>query len=276
MKVFTKKQIVFLLICFVMLQGTCSVSAANEENTSKSDNFIIGIESPYFFNGISGTQYIFFGRPTCLECVTFEPHLTSYLDRSGWVVYYFNTAYWKDNPRYDQILEQYHVTAVPALVKTMNGEFRDLYQFDPDAGEEDIQTQLDAFFGGSKSKLFPVTSQSNFPVQFHDYLLTLTFFLMCFNVGYLMCKRKAIISTQLSPLLWTAINATLIMILHFTVASIGFGFALYYEAAPATDLFAKIGTYTWLIITPLLYFVLLGQCLTIKIKRDARAKATEE
>lgn len=265
-----------LLICCVLLLCTCSVSAAQEESAGKPDASIIGIETSYFFNDLYGTHYIYFGRPTCLECVTFEPHLESYLDRSGWVVYYYNTAYWKDDPMYDQIMERYHVAAVPVLVKTVNGAFRELYQFDPDAGEAEIQTQLDAFFGGAKARLFPVTTQSGFPVQFHDYLFTLTFALMCFNVGSLFYRRKALICGRGSSLLWIIINATLIMVLHGMIAGFGFGFALQYEAAPATGLFAQLGTWTWLLVTPLLYFVLIGQCVSIKIKRDAGAETPEQ
>ena len=59
------------------------------------------------------------------------------------------------------------------------------------------------------------------------------------------------------------INSTMLIILHGMIAGFGFSFALTYEANPDPSLFAKIGQYTWLIITPILYLVIIFKCISL-------------
>ena len=153
----------------VTITGYATTGTDNESTSSaQTSGRIIGISSQYFFNNLHGRYYIYFGRPTCVSCVEFASYLEKYLDESGWVVYYFDTEYWKDNPRYDLILEKYQVTTVPLLVETMDGEFRSYYEFDPDASDAEIASQLDNLFAKRGSPLFPVTTQKNFPLHFDD------------------------------------------------------------------------------------------------------------
>lgn len=256
-----------LLICFTVALLIVNVSATNDDSPVPEQERIIGIATSHFFNDIYGTFYIYFGRPTCPECIEFEPHLLEFLEENNQVVYYYNTSYWKEDSQYDQILAKYHVDSVPLLVKTVNGEYRDIYQFDPDVTDEETKSQLEDFFI-KRSNLFPVTEKGNFPVQFHDYLFTFTFVIMCINACYLVLKQKELaVSARRSPLAWIVVNSTLLFALHIAIAGFGFGFAVQYEATPTTSLFSKVGTYTWLTITPLLYFITLGLAIKIKIKQ---------
>ena len=261
-----RKVIKWLIIFFVAMQLTMNAFATNNVSLAANQEQIIGIETSYFFNDLLGTFFIYFGRPTCPSCVEFEPHLMEALEDNNQVVYYYNTSYWKDDSQYDRILSKYHVNSVPLLVKIVNGEYRDAYQFDPDASADETRIQLDNFFI-KRSTLFPVTGEKNFPVQFHNYLFT--FMIMCSNVCYIALKQKDLSGDGHRPALaWIVVNSTLLFALHIAIAGFGFGFAMQYEASPATGLFAKVGTYTWLTLTPLLYFITLGLAIKIKIKQN--------
>lgn len=263
-----KRLISFCLSLAVLTCFGVSAFAAEAITSAAPEKYMIDIETSYFFNDVIGTYYIYFGCPTCLECTEFEPYLLDALENNNQVVYYYNTSYWKDDPRYDSVISEYHVYSVPLLVKMVDGEYRGTYQFDPDASAEETKMQLDDFFI-KKSTLFPVTGERNFPIQFHDYLFTLTFFMMCTNVCYLILKQKDLAASgRKSPLGWIAVNSTLLFALHIAIAGFGFGFAMQYEASPPSDLVAKIGKYTWLTVTPILYFIILGLAVKIILKQD--------
>ena len=226
------------------------------------------VDPSHFSKDIYGTGYIYFGCPACPDCSEFEPYLLDVLEDSNQIVYYYDTSTRTEDTQYqdDYILKSYHVDSVPMLVKTVNGEYRERYQFDPDATAEETTTQLQSFIH-QNSEIFPVTER-NFPVQFHDYLFVYTFLIMCLNACYVALKQKELVMRQSgSPLIWIVVNSTLLLALHIAIAGFGFGFAMQYEATPSTSLFAKIGTYTWLIPTPLLYLTVLVLAIKIKVKR---------
>lgn len=262
----------WLLVCLVVVQLIVGASAASGDDPAADRERIIGIETPYFFNDLRGTFYIYFGSPNCQECAQFEPHLLEALEAKGQVVYHYDTAYWKDDGLYDKTLSNYHVDQVPLLVKTVDGEYRDAYRFDPDTTAEETATQLDAFLI-ERSDLFPVTTKEGFPMRFHDYLLAFTSIIMCVNACYVVWKRKDLAAMgHGSPLAWIVVSSTLLLALHIAIAGFGFGFALQYEAGPAPGLLAKVGTYTWLVVTPLLYVVVLGFAVKIMTKRTKSEK----
>ncbi len=62
------------------------------------------------------------------------------------VVYYYNPSYWKNGSQYDRILSKYHVNSVPLLVKMVDEEYRDAYQFDPDATKENFHETILAYY----------------------------------------------------------------------------------------------------------------------------------
>lgn len=262
-----KKFVKWVLVYLVAAQLIVNVSAANEDNSGANSERMIEIETSHFFNDISGMFYIYFSDSTCPECVEFEPYLLECIEHNNQVVYHYDLSYWREDAEHDRILSKYHVDSVPLLVKTMNGEYRDAYRFDPDATADETKAQLDEFVL-EKSSLFPVTEEKNFPIQFHDYLFTFTFMIMCINLCYLAFKQKDLVTrVNGSPLVWIVVNSTLLFALHIAIAGFGFGFAMQYEANPSTSLFSTIGTHTWLIITPLLYFITLGLALKTKIKQ---------
>ena len=151
---------------------------------------IIGITNITFFDDMPGTFYVYFGRPTCPNCVVFEGHLNEILQNNRWVVYYFNTAYWKEDSRYDNILRKYKIDGVPTLVKVVDKELVDTFHFNENLNDQEIATELDGFFGEKTSGLFPVTSADNYPIQFSDNLHCFTFILMLIDVLFICFRRK--------------------------------------------------------------------------------------
>lgn len=71
------------------------------------------------------------------------------------------------------------------------------------------------------------------------------------------------------------INSTMLIILHGMIAGFGFSFELTYEANPDPSLFAKIGQYTWLIITPILYLVIIFKCISLIVAIAERKNNSE-
>lgn len=224
----------------------------------ETDGTITGIESMIFFDDLPGTFYVYFGRPTCPECVDFENHLNAFLETNPWTVYYVNTAYWKENPRFDSILRRYHVDGVPALVEIVDGDYSKDYRFRPDDSGEQIGEQLQEFFKSPGQRIYAVTSKSNYPIQFDSKLHAFTFFLMSGNLLYLFLKRKHLAERGNSMAVLAVMgNSTLLYALHRAIAGFGFNFAMRYEAGPAPGIWAAIGRYTWLTVTPIFYLIIM-------------------
>lgn len=254
-----------LLISFQAFASSFSDNSENAEGMGE----IVGIESLIFFDDLPGTFYVYFGRPTCPDCVEFEKHLNAYLENNRWTIYYFNTAYWKDDPRFDNILNKYNVYGVPSLVEIVNGTYSAEYQFHPDDSGDEIQKQLKIFFKNPGMELFAITSKSNYPIQFDSNLHTFTFLITGINLLYLFLKRKDLIKRKDSSFVAMLImNSSLLFALHCAIAAFGFSFAMRYEAEPDLKLWACVGRYTWLTITPVLYFIIL--LLGAKILKDIK------
>lgn len=264
-----KKYILLFLTLSFLLISTGNVLA--EDNlTENYDEKITGIGSMTFFQDLPGTFYVYFGRPTCLECVDFEKHLQIFLQENNRIVYYCNTAYWKDDAQYDNVLRKYKIDSVPMLVKIKNSEFSAAYEFNSSASEVEIQEELHNFFEKENLEGFPVTAANNFPIQFDTNLHTFTFLIMGFTILYLIIRKNEIIQKRLtSVLIIIFLNSTLLFALHLAIAGFGFNFAIHYNAAPDQRFWARIGTMTWLTVTPLLYFAVLVICvyLQCKVKR---------
>jgi predicted bacteriocin transport accessory protein len=69
----------------------------------------------------SDFKYIYFGRPTCPDCIRFVPILEKVLQENDMYVYYFNTDFWKSSSEYSQVLSSFNVEYVPTIIK-INGD----------------------------------------------------------------------------------------------------------------------------------------------------------
>ena len=228
---------------------------------------IIGITNITFFDDMPGTFYVYFGRPTCPSCVVFEDHLNEFLQNNRWVVYYFNTAYWKENSRYDNILRKYKIDGVPTLVKVVDKELVDTFHFNENLNDQEIATELDGFFGEKTSGLFPVTTADNYPIQFSDNLHFFTFVLMLIDVLFICFRRIEILEKKLTSIVaFIVVTATILFAFHCVIAGFGFAFAIHYNASPDIGIIAEIGKHTFLTVTPILYVILLILSAKIQMK----------
>ena len=98
------------VVCIVLL--LCAAGSPETNNSKGVEDSIIGIGDLEFFSE-QGNYIVYFGRPTCIDCVKFEPTLLAHLESTGHEVYYFNTDYWKNNPEFEDILSNYQVDSVP-------------------------------------------------------------------------------------------------------------------------------------------------------------------
>ncbi|MDD3251830.1 MAG: hypothetical protein PHV18_04640 [Lachnospiraceae bacterium] len=112
-----------------------------------------------------------------------------------------------------------------------------------------------------------IEDANHMPLQFDAKLHALTFLIMLGNLGFLLIFRKWIIAGRLTfILIWLLLNSTLLFALHWAIAGVGFGFVMHYDAAHDLSFWGRVGTNTWLTVTPPLYFILIGLCVNTYVK----------
>lgn len=151
------------------------------------------------------------------------------------------------------------------LVKLKDGDLEASYMYDLE-DEEQTTAALENFFVPRASGLFSVTLEgrsgmANFPIQFHDRLMALTFLGLALNAAHLLVRWWKRMDSQLLMIL---VNSTMMILLHALIAGLGFSFSLQYEASPDLSLLGMIGKATWLTITPGLYVLILMLCVGIR------------
>lgn len=261
----TKKAIIILAAVFLLV-STIHVFAGTNPSVNP-DEQIIEVESMTFFQDLPGTFHVYFGYPASPECVEFEKHLKNFLQESSWTVYHCDTVNLKDDAQYDNVLKKYKIGSVPVLVKIIDSEFYAALELDSSTSEKEIRKELHDFFGKEDLKGFPVTASNNFPTQFDANLHTFTFLIMGLMILYLLIAKKEIMQKQLtSVLILISLSSTLLFALHLAIAGFGLNFAIRYNAAPDARVWARIGTVTWLTVTPLLYLGILALCISIQYK----------
>lgn len=259
-----KRRFFSICLIFILLLFPLSVYGNNSSSAEpQNESSIIGITDGTFYLDLKGTYYIYFGRPTCPECLEFEPLLESVLAENQWIVYYYNTTYWKDSTKYDYVLERYQVNEVPLLVKTLDGEYVSDYRYDSSQPEQ-AKADLEAFFIPKETGIGAVTTESNHPMDFSGKLLGVVFLTMTGNVLYLFFRRKKLGEFKGKGAIGISLlNCSGLLILNYLIGVIGFGFGLQYEAAADDSILAQIGTRTAMFITPALYIVILFLCAWI-------------
>ena len=239
----------------MLLCAAGTPETSNSNNSQCVEDSIIGIGDLEFFSK-QGNYIVYFGRPTCIDCVKFEPTLLEHLESTGHEVYYFNTDYWKTNPEFEGILSNYQVDSVPMLVKIQNGDFVDKYIPDVSLTAEELGEKLNTFFQekeqGKEQMIFEMINAAGRPVQFTNYFEAFTFLLMTFNC---VCMINAFKNRNIkeSCALRLIINSTIVFVFHIIICCFGAQYAMWAEAEPSTHIVAQLGMLTWLFVTPLLY-----------------------
>lgn len=76
--------------------------------------------------------YVYFGRPSCPNCIKFQKYIKNNDHRLPNIIYYFNTDYWRKCGATDEICKRFNVFSIPSLLKIKNKkcvERKDLSQF---------------------------------------------------------------------------------------------------------------------------------------------------
>lgn len=140
-----------------------------------------------------------------------------------------------------------------------------------DSAEHDFISQISSFLG--KTNPDPHSGQPF--TRYGDSFSALTFLIMAFDAGYLFFRRKQLIAQRsAAALVISAVNATLVLVLHIMIFRSAFSFALITGAAQEKGTLAAFGRATTL-LTPILYLVVLGLCLKIRAGQYGDNEAQE-
>jgi len=113
---------------------------------------ITSIDHLYDVIGRDEVSYVYFGRPTCPDCEDFMIILEDFVSENKILVYYFNTDDLRNEAEYEDIIEVFEVTWVPALYKVQQNAIIDkfplLFERDPsDVEVDECRQVLNVFFG---------------------------------------------------------------------------------------------------------------------------------
>lgn len=76
--------------------------------------------------------FVYFGRPSCPNCIKFQRYINNNDYRLPKKIYYFNIDYWRKSGATNKICKEFNVKEVPSLIKIKSGktvEKRDLSKF---------------------------------------------------------------------------------------------------------------------------------------------------
>lgn len=110
------------------------------------DDFSIQIENIEDLLDDKVIGVVYFGRETCPFCLTLNGILKAELDSIENIqIYKFDTDTWREDERFQEVLDKYMITSIPALIR-INADLT-IEQFIPDetASNEEVQVYLHAF-----------------------------------------------------------------------------------------------------------------------------------
>lgn len=149
------KILISILIMLTFIGCEAKPSSSCEENPSvvnsmnysedEIDAAYLKFEIDNIEKLLSGDFYgiVYFMRNNCPACVKFNEILElEYTENGEFIIYKFDTNYWRENESFQKTLDQYNVTTVPHLIKIENdGSF---VAFEPTT-EETLKEELHDF-----------------------------------------------------------------------------------------------------------------------------------
>ena len=120
---YSKKMIYLVIICvisslYINLKPSYKIKVETIRDISLFDS-----DKEYF---------VYFGRPSCPNCIKFQRYINNNDYRLPKKIYYFNTDYWRKSGATNKICKEFNVKEVPSLIKIKSGktvEKRDLSKF---------------------------------------------------------------------------------------------------------------------------------------------------
>ena len=113
-----------------------SIESAMSTKETVFDDFSIQIENIEDLLDDKVIGVVYFGRDTCPFCLTLNGILKAELDCTENVqVYKFDTDAWREDDRFQEVLDKYMITSIPELIR-INAD-RSVEQFVPDEAASD-------------------------------------------------------------------------------------------------------------------------------------------
>lgn len=83
---------------------------------------------------------VYFGRDTCSFCLAFNSILRKeYTESKNVTIYKFDTDYWRENDKFQTVLDKYDITNIPALIRIHQDNTFEKYL--PDEDDDDIEVE---------------------------------------------------------------------------------------------------------------------------------------
>lgn len=105
------------------------------------DDFSIQIENIEDLLDDKVIGVVYFGRDTCPFCLTLNGILKAELDSIENIqIYKFDTDTWREDDRFQEVLDKYRITSIPALIR-INADLK-VEQFVPDENMNDEEVLM--------------------------------------------------------------------------------------------------------------------------------------
>ena len=122
------KSIKFIILFAVLLCLTtgCQSGKQNIDFSAEENNFETGVSDTFSvpINDITSllngeiTGYVYFSRETCPICLVVNAYISTCLSENcSPVIYKFDTDVWRENEKFQIVLDQYGVETIPTLIK---------------------------------------------------------------------------------------------------------------------------------------------------------------
>lgn len=141
--------VMILLLLYEYRENKNSKILSEVTINKQIDDFSIEINDIQGFLDGEIIGIVYFGRDTCDFCTVFNSILAEcYKYVKNLKIYKFDTDKWRNDERYDSIIEKYNVKQVPTLVKISENKEICIFSTEKDTDEE-IKKELLEFLNDS-------------------------------------------------------------------------------------------------------------------------------
>lgn len=151
----------FLIICLMVLtvlliyqqkeisnlktdiKNIISYDSNTEEKTI--DDFSIQISEINSLLNDEITGVVYFGRDTCPFCSELNNIIKNNINLSNIKIYKFDTDIWRENNRFQEVLDKYGINDIPVLIKINTDLTVSIYEPDENSTDEEIISSLYQF-----------------------------------------------------------------------------------------------------------------------------------
>lgn len=170
------------ILSFIILMALLHLIAG----CAKQEKYLTGIDNLEFFNTHSDI-YIYFGRPTCIDCRNFEQYLLDILSKNNIEIYYFNTDYWRNREGTQDIYSKYGIDSVPQIISIDSEGNISRYYYDEKDGN--LKDSIEHFLGLDDLKMIGY-------LELVEYICLVISIGNFIAIGFALKKKKQIFKTM--------------------------------------------------------------------------------